>query len=285
MSNIIYKKEKEYTSNNLFAGAGIGNNRDVVMAVAEHERKRADSLFADWIRSNMIKVSRLVPGIKNVIFNEPATIVFWRDGTKTVVKSQTIDIYDPEKGLAMAIAKKALGNKGSYYNEFSKYTDVFDKYDAHEMARLDSLIEEISNRPRPDSNMSLVVAELVTNMLENNRLKFLKSNIHVDEFVTNDKSETVFYFTINKVIPGYADSIELMIEISEAYRGSDVLAKHLIGPFPDAQIRWSPTLNGSDYDWHDLTLNDNAKHFLFTLICDTMKSLSKNDMVNPYEIV
>lgn len=26
--------------------------------------------------------------IKNVIFNDPATIVFWKDGTKTVVKCQ-----------------------------------------------------------------------------------------------------------------------------------------------------------------------------------------------------
>lgn len=61
--------------------------------------------------------------IKNVKFNyditnlAPATIVFWEDGTKTVVK----DTYDPEKGLAMAIAKKALGNKGNYYNEFRKW--------------------------------------------------------------------------------------------------------------------------------------------------------------------
>ena len=28
---------------------------------------------------------------------------------------------DPEKGLAMAIAKKALGNEGNYYNEFKKW--------------------------------------------------------------------------------------------------------------------------------------------------------------------
>lgn len=31
------------------------------------------------------------------------------------------DEFDPEKGLAMAIAKKALGNKGSYYDEFKKW--------------------------------------------------------------------------------------------------------------------------------------------------------------------
>lgn len=59
--------------------------------------------------------------IKNVIFNDPATIVFWSDGTKTVVKCQPGDKFDPEKGLAMAITKKTMGNTGSYCNVFKKW--------------------------------------------------------------------------------------------------------------------------------------------------------------------
>ena len=62
-----------------------------------------------------------IPEIKNVIFNDPATIVFWEDGTKTVVKCQDGDKFDPEKGLAMAIAKKAYGNKGGYCNKMKKW--------------------------------------------------------------------------------------------------------------------------------------------------------------------
>lgn len=69
--------------------------------------------------------------IKNVIFNPPATIVFWADGTKTVVKTQEDDVFDPEKGLAMAISKKALGNQGNYYNQFKKWTE---KYEGPEYA-------------------------------------------------------------------------------------------------------------------------------------------------------
>ena len=65
--------------------------------------------------------STFAPSIKKVIFNYPATIVLWSDGSKTVVKCQDGDIYDPEKGLAMAISKKALGNKGNYCNEFKKW--------------------------------------------------------------------------------------------------------------------------------------------------------------------
>lgn len=63
--------------------------------------------------------------IKNVIFNDPATIVFWMDGTKTVVKCQEGDMYDPEKGLAMAISKKALGNQGNYYKQIDKWMKTY----------------------------------------------------------------------------------------------------------------------------------------------------------------
>lgn len=62
-----------------------------------------------------------IPSIKNVIFNNPATIVFWDDGTKTVVKCQEGETYDPEKGLAMAISKRMLGNKYDYYHTFKHW--------------------------------------------------------------------------------------------------------------------------------------------------------------------
>ena len=48
--------------------------------------------------------------IKKVIFNDPATIVFWSDGTKTIVKCGKDDTFDKEKGLAMAVCKKLLGH-------------------------------------------------------------------------------------------------------------------------------------------------------------------------------
>lgn len=47
--------------------------------------------------------------IEKVTINNPAMIVFWKDGTKTVVTAKD-EAFDPEKGLAMAFAKKALGN-------------------------------------------------------------------------------------------------------------------------------------------------------------------------------
>lgn len=48
--------------------------------------------------------------VKKVIFSNPATIVFWSDGTKTVVKCGKDDTYDKEKGFYIACAKKLFGN-------------------------------------------------------------------------------------------------------------------------------------------------------------------------------
>ena len=59
--------------------------------------------------------------IKNVIFNDPATIVFWSDGTKTVVKCGKDDTFDPEKGLAMAISKYFFDNAGYFNDVFKKW--------------------------------------------------------------------------------------------------------------------------------------------------------------------
>ena len=61
--------------------------------------------------------------IKNVIFAPPATIVYWSDGSKTVVKCSEKDVFDPEKGLAMAIAKRCGGNKGNYYKEIQNWVE------------------------------------------------------------------------------------------------------------------------------------------------------------------
>lgn len=47
---------------------------------------------------------------KKVIFNGPATIVFWRDGTKTVVKCSENDKANPYNGFCAALAKKIFEN-------------------------------------------------------------------------------------------------------------------------------------------------------------------------------
>lgn len=62
------------------------------------------------------------PVPEKVIFNNPATIVYWKDGTKTVVQSYD-GYFDEEKGLAMAYMKKIHGNKGNYNDVFRKWIE------------------------------------------------------------------------------------------------------------------------------------------------------------------
>lgn len=70
-----------------------------------------------------------VPSIKKVIFNNPATIVIWNDGSKTTVKCSERDKYSEEVGLAMCISKKALGNKGNFNEVFKKHIHGYIKKD------------------------------------------------------------------------------------------------------------------------------------------------------------
>ncbi len=89
--------------------------------------------------------------IKDVIFNDPAVIVLWNDGTKTVVKCSENDIFDPEKGLAMAIAKKALGNQGNYYETFKKYLpeeEDIDDFGLHPFVSLDKTAARMTDNYR-----------------------------------------------------------------------------------------------------------------------------------------
>ena len=43
---------------------------------------------------------------KQIIYNDPATIVFWKDGTKTVVKRSGKEEFNPYTAFCAALAKK-----------------------------------------------------------------------------------------------------------------------------------------------------------------------------------
>lgn len=48
--------------------------------------------------------------VDKVIINRPATIVIWKDGSKTVCKCSEGDTFDPQVGIAMCFMKKMFGN-------------------------------------------------------------------------------------------------------------------------------------------------------------------------------
>lgn len=103
--------------------------------IGDHATDEKENLFGYYLAEDIANC--LVYGttihkhveITKVIFNNPATIVFWSDGKKTVVKCAGDEAFDEEKGLAMAISKRVLGNHGNYYNEFKKWLPKIDNCD------------------------------------------------------------------------------------------------------------------------------------------------------------
>ena len=102
------------SANNL----GIDIDRAIYTAMAiDYSRQSTERAEKnDIVRFGMCNVS-----IRKVIFNDPATVVLWSDGTKTVVKCGPEDTFDMEKGLAMAIVKKMAGNDNRFHKVFKQY--------------------------------------------------------------------------------------------------------------------------------------------------------------------
>lgn len=94
----------------------VGHNN--VTVVRKDVMDRAELTFI-YARSGVGRSYALQ--IKEVIFNEPATIVYWTDGTKTVVKCSEDDEFDKEKGIALCFMKKAMNNKSNYNNVFKEW--------------------------------------------------------------------------------------------------------------------------------------------------------------------
>lgn len=122
------------------------NARQVTATASSEEQwrrvsiERARCLGEPWPDFDDIPVTSITEDFSQKCQN--ATIVFWSDGTKTVVncmdnvetkkkivdgkeviirKPRKCDTYSKEAGLAMAIVKKWAGNNGNYNNIFRKF--------------------------------------------------------------------------------------------------------------------------------------------------------------------
>ena len=61
--------------------------------------------------------------VKKIIFHDPATIIYWGDGTKTVVKCMKGDEFNPELGVAMCMLKRMLDPPS--YARYKKHTQEY----------------------------------------------------------------------------------------------------------------------------------------------------------------
>ena len=110
----------------LYSGVSVS---DLITTPEMIRRRKAENRLsraaAHGLFSPVKKEKTLSMAIKKVIFSPPATIIIWDDNTKTIVKAQEDEPYDPEKGMAMCIAKHIYGDCGSYYNVFSEWLKTY----------------------------------------------------------------------------------------------------------------------------------------------------------------
>lgn len=98
-------------------------------------------------------------GIKKVVYNPPATVVLWNDGTKTVSKCDKEDKFDKLTGFILCVVKHYVGGKKLrertekwVYNtpeKDSNNTNIkFNKNKVNKVSKVDynALLKEVDNR-------------------------------------------------------------------------------------------------------------------------------------------
>lgn len=194
------------------------------------------------------------PEIENVIFNDPATIVFWTDGTKTVVKCQEGDEFDPEKGLTMAIAKKVYSNKGSYCNVIKKWCEPY-----HEKQKeKNDLVARICDLGKK-ATAALAALDMAEDAIANakeqeekkhrNLYKYDDSKpvtIDYEKSYINDRKYELVYGTLadaEKVLNGMSEIIDEygFVTVADLYDISGLPGAY----YTDSSIGWKGSIKGS----------------------------------------
>ena len=90
--------EKNVVSNQMIFGYGMTDFTKTPMVACSSFKKSAFGGKFDKVRCGMY--------ITRVLYNDPVTIVFWSDGTKTMSKKKEGDTYNKETGLLLCVLKK-----------------------------------------------------------------------------------------------------------------------------------------------------------------------------------
>lgn len=99
-------------------------NDATVYAILSNGRREAIKKIEDL---KTYEVGKYIK-IRKVIFSGPATIVFWYDGSKTVVKCTKGDHLNYEMGIAMCALKKLFGDSYRYFKkDLKKWIPVEEK--------------------------------------------------------------------------------------------------------------------------------------------------------------
>lgn len=113
MPTYDYKKFKENPA--LFTKVKDGGTNFECFIPLQVKEIAELEFFNDPIEGAALKMkSSINMTPKDVIFAPPATIVYWRDGTKTVVKCSEEDEFSEEMGFVLCFMKKMFGNTGKF---------------------------------------------------------------------------------------------------------------------------------------------------------------------------
>ena len=93
-----YPYSEIYTSNQL----KVDLNGDPLNQPIDSYKKRQERMKEEKFKENYIP--------KKIIQNGPVTVVFWTDGTKTIVRKSENATDDPYNAFCAALAKKMYGN-------------------------------------------------------------------------------------------------------------------------------------------------------------------------------
>lgn len=98
----IYKIKDKWIKEQLIRGK---------VADSKYER-----VFMDlFTMSRERRTPQSFPEIQDVIYHEPATIILFKDGTKSVVKVSGDDVFDKDTGFLLALLKRIINNKDYDY--------------------------------------------------------------------------------------------------------------------------------------------------------------------------
>ena len=112
-----------------FEPYSFNKSDDLYQKALEAAKKMSNSMYGigHSISATVLRndFNRFLNEVKDIKFSGPATIVFWKDGTKTVVKCQEGEHYDPKDGIEYALFKKIAGGTS---NQASKMAKKYDEW-------------------------------------------------------------------------------------------------------------------------------------------------------------
>ena len=107
------------------------------------------------VKFGVYKRQGSLPKPTKVIFNPPATVVYWSDNDKTVVKCREGDEFSEEIGFAMAFMKKVYGSRGCFKKALNdvavrQYPPLFEDFPDYE-----AFIEDFGKRIMEEINKGI----------------------------------------------------------------------------------------------------------------------------------